>query len=231
LSIINWFKYLELSSLLVEKVVVMSKFDREWSEPKTGITAALRPGPPLRHKIELASRRIEAQIQYLNGAIHVLSERDKALFQKIVDAYSTHDLRRANVYANELAEMRKMANFMMGAELALERVALRLRTVTEVGNVSALLAPVGRVLQSVRTSIGGVFPGAEHELGEITTLLDEIMIEASQATGMPLDFEAASEEAQKILSEAAAVAEERMKEKFPELPALKAPAEGAAEPK
>ncbi|MEM2027644.1 MAG: Snf7 family protein [Candidatus Bathyarchaeia archaeon] len=210
----------------------MSRFNREWSEYKTGITAAFRPGPPLRHKIELATRRIEAQIQYLNGAISLLTQRDKALFQKVVDAYSKHDMKRANVYANELAELRKMANFMMNAELALERVALRLKTVTEVGNVAAVLAPVGRVLQSVRAGIAGVFPAAERELGEITTLLDEIMIEASQAVGMTPDFEAASEEAQKILSEAAVVAETRMKEKFPELPALKMPEEeGITQPK
>jgi len=210
----------------------MSKFDREWSEHKTGIAAALRPGPPLRHKIELALKRVEAQIQYLNGAISFLTQRDKALFQKVVDAYSRHDIRRASVYANELAEIRKMVNFMMSAELALERVALRLRTVTEVGNVAAVLAPVSRVLQSVRAGIAGVFPSAERELGEITTLLDEIMIEASQSVGMAPDFEVASEEAQKILSEAAVVAEQKMKEKFPELPALKAPEEeGIMQPK
>ncbi|MEM1556525.1 MAG: Snf7 family protein [Candidatus Bathyarchaeia archaeon] len=210
----------------------MSRFDREWSEYKTGIAAALRPGPPLRHKIELALKRIEAQIQYLNGAISLLTQRDKALFQKVVEAYSRHDMRRANVYANELAEIRKMANFMMNAELALERVALRLRTVTEVGNVAAVLAPVGRILQSVRTSIAGVFPSAERELGEITTLLDEVMVEASQLTGISPDFEVASDEAEKILSEAAVIAEQRMKEKFPELPALKASVEeDLAQPK
>ncbi|MEM0049871.1 MAG: hypothetical protein QXW39_04985, partial [Candidatus Bathyarchaeia archaeon] len=140
--------------------------------------------------------------------------------------------KRANVYANELAEIRKMANFMMNAELALERVALRLRTVTEVGNVAAVLAPVGRILQSVRTSIAGVFPSAERELGEITTLLDEVMVEASQLTGISPDFEVASDEAEKILSEAAVIAEQRMKEKFPELPALKASVEeDLAQPK
>lgn len=210
----------------------MSKFDKEWSEFKSGIAAVLRPGPPLRHKIELALRRIEAQIQYLNGAISLLTQRDKTLFQKIVDAYMKHDMRRASVYANELAEIRKMANFMMSAELALERVALRLRTVTEVGNVVAVLAPVSRVLNSVRASIAGIFPNAERELSEVTMLLDEIMVEAGQVTGISPDFEVASEEAQKILSEAALVAEQKMKEKFPELPAVGAPeGEGLAQPK
>ncbi|MEM1586364.1 MAG: Snf7 family protein [Candidatus Bathyarchaeia archaeon] len=204
----------------------MSKFDREWSEYKIGLAATLRPGPPLRHKIELALKRIDAQIQYLNGAISLLAQRDKALFQKVVDAYSKHDLKRANVYANELAEIRKMANFMMNAELALERVALRLKTVTEVESVAAVLASLSRVLQSARMGISGVLPAAERELGEITMLLDEIMIEAGQSVGVAPDFEVASEEAQKILDKAAVVAETRMKERFPELPALKAPEEG-----
>jgi division protein CdvB (Snf7/Vps24/ESCRT-III family) len=185
----------------------MSKFTKEWEEPRTGIRAIIRPEAPLRQKIELAARRVETQIQYLNGA------------------YSRHDMQRANVYANELAELRKMANFMMNAELALERVALRLRTVTQVGNVAATLAPISKVLQSVRTGVAGIFPGAEHELSEIGILLDEIMIEASQTTGMTPDFEVASEEAQKILNEAAIVAEQKMKERFPELPTLRAPTE------
>jgi division protein CdvB (Snf7/Vps24/ESCRT-III family) len=203
----------------------MSKFTKEWEEPRTGIRAIIRPEAPLRQKIELAARRVETQIQYLNGAVQLLTQRDKALFSKIVDAYSRHDMQRANVYANELAELRKMANFMMNAELALERVALRLRTVTQVGNVAATLAPISKVLQSVRTGVAGIFPGAERELSEIGILLDEIMIEASQTTGMTPDFEVASEEAQKILNEAAIVAEQKMKERFPELPTLRAPTE------
>ncbi|MBS7635017.1 hypothetical protein KEJ34_05950 [Candidatus Bathyarchaeota archaeon] len=203
----------------------MSKFTREWEESRTGIRAIIRPEAPLRQKIELAARRVETQIQYLNGAVQLLTQRDKALFSKIVDAYSRHDMQRANVYANELAELRKMANFMMNAELALERVALRLRTVTQLGNVAATLAPISKVLQNVRTGVAGIFPGAERELSEIGILLDEIMIEASQTTGMTPDFEVASEEAQKILNEAALVAEQRMKERFPELPALRAPTE------
>ncbi|MBS7649569.1 MAG: Snf7 family protein [Candidatus Bathyarchaeia archaeon] len=207
----------------------MSKFTKNWEEPKTGIKSLIKPDAPLRQKIELAARRVEAQIQYLNGAIHLLTDRDKALFQKVVDAYSRHEMQRASVYANELAEIRKMTNFMMNAELALERVALRLRTVTQLGNVAAALAPISKVLQSIRTGVAGVFPGAERELGEISMMLDEIMIEASQTTGMAPDFEVASEEAQKILNEAAIVAEQRMKERFPELPALRAPSEELGE--
>jgi len=201
----------------------MAKFSKEWEGAgRSGLKGVLRPQAPLRSRLEFAIRRIETQAQSIEGTMNRLKERDKAIFSKLVDAYSNHDTQRANAYANELAEIRKMANFMMSAKLALERVVLRLSTVTQLGNAAVALAPAVKVLQSVRSGIAGILPNAGQELGEIAALLDDIMIETGQTTGAGFGFEAASEDAQKILNEAAVVAEQRMKEKFPELPTLKA---------
>ncbi|MEM2401935.1 MAG: Snf7 family protein [Candidatus Bathyarchaeia archaeon] len=209
-----------------------SKFTKRWEEGELrGLKAALRPSEPLKNKIELAIKRVEAQIQYLDGVLNRLSERDKYLFSKIVEAYSRHQMQRARVLANELAELRKMANFMMNAELALERVALRLRTVTQLGNVVATLAPATQVLQSVRAGVGGLLPNAEKELGQIGAMLNDLIVEAGQVTGVTPDFEVANDDAQKILSEAALLAEQRMKERFPELPSLKAGEESSEDSK
>ena len=181
----------------------------------------IKPSAPLKSKIDLAVRRVEAQVQYLQSAQSRFADRDKYLFSKVVDAYSKNQHPRASVFANELAELRKMANFMMNAELALERVVLRLRTVTQLGSVVANLAPASRVLDSVRSGIAGVLPNAERELEQVGMMLNDIMVEAGQTTGVTPDFEVAGEDARKILDEAATVAEQRMKEKFPELPLLK----------
>ncbi len=206
-----------------------SKFTKKWEEGELrGLKAALKPSAPLRTKIEIAIRRIEAQIQYLDETLNRLSERDKYIFSKIVEAYSKHQIQRARILANELAELRKTANFMMNAELALERVALRLRTVTQLGNVVSTLTPATQVLQSVRAGIGGLLPNAEKELGQIGSMLSDLIIEAGEVTGVAPNFEVSSGDAQRILEEAAIVAEQRMKEKFPELPSLKT-AEGTRE--
>jgi len=203
----------------------VSKFSKEWETGTTGLKAVLRPQVPLRTRLESAIRRIEGQAQRVEATLNRLKERDRILFSKIVDAYSRHDTQRANAFANELAEIRKTANFMINAKLALERVVLRLRTVSEIGNAAVTIAPAVKVLQNIRTGLAGVLPGAEQELGAIANLLNDIVVEAGQTTGMGFDFEAANEDAQKILSEAAIVAEQRMKERFPELPAVKAPGE------
>ncbi|MCD6241870.1 hypothetical protein J7K27_10255, partial [Candidatus Bathyarchaeota archaeon] len=96
---------------------------------------------------------------------------------------------------------------------------LRLSTVSELGDIVTTLAPAVSVLRSVRGGMAMIFPEAERELGEIGDLLNGIIIEAGQTTGSTINFEAANEDAQKILNEAATVAEQRIKEKLPELPA------------
>ena len=200
------------------------RFAKKWenrrNEPfTTRIKEAVRPPGPLKPRLDFAVRRIELQIQKLDQATERFSQRDKAIFARIVDAYTKHDTARANVFANELAEIRKMERLIINARLALEQIVLRLGTVSELGDVVSTLGPAVGVLRTVRTGLASVFPEAENELGEIGNLLSGIMIEAGQSSGMTLNFDAVNEDAQKILSEAATVAEQKIKEKFPELPA------------
>jgi len=200
------------------------KFAKKWEvRDTTPLTAkvkeAVRPPGPLKPRLDFAVRGIEVQIQRLDKASDRFSERDKSIFARIVEAYSKHDMPRANVFANELAEIRKMEKMIMHARLALEQIVLRLKTVSELGDVVATLAPAVSVLRSVRNGMSTVFPEAERELGQIGNLLSGIIIDAGQSTGLTINFENANEDAQKILNEAATVAEQKIKDKFPELPA------------
>jgi division protein CdvB (Snf7/Vps24/ESCRT-III family) len=200
------------------------RFAKKWESRRdeqpfaTRIKEAVKPPGPLKPRLDFAVRRIELQIQKLDQASERFSQRDKAIFARIVDAYTKHDTARANVFANELAEIRKMERLIMNARLALEQIVLRLRTVSELGDVVSTLGPAVGVLRTVRTGLASVFPEAESELGEIGNLLSGIMIEAGQSSGMTISFDTVNEDAQKILTEAATVAEQRIKEKFPELP-------------
>jgi len=210
------------------------RFAKKWEEKEiktpfaTVVKETVRPPGPLKPRLDFAVRRIELQIQRLEQAGDRFSDRDKSIFARIVEAYTKHDMPRANVFANELAEIRKMERMMMHAGLALEQIVLRLKTVSELGDIVSTLAPAVGVLRGIRSGIASIFPEAEKELGQIGTLLSGIIIDAGQSTGLTINFETANEDAQKILNEAATVAEQRIKEKFPELPAgMPAVGEGA----
>jgi division protein CdvB (Snf7/Vps24/ESCRT-III family) len=200
------------------------RFSKKWEtkreeQPLTRrLQDAVRPPGPLKPRLDAAVRRIELQVNKLDQASEKFSVRDRTIFARIVDAYTKHDTARANVFANELAEIRKMERLITNARLALEQIVLRLRTVSELGDVVSTLGPAVGVLRSVRTGLVSVFPEAESELGEIGNLLSGIMMEAGTETGMSLNFNAVNEDASKILTEASTVAEQRIKEKFPDLP-------------
>ena len=200
------------------------KFARRWGEGKdktpvtTKIKEAFRTPSPLKPRLDYAIKRIDMQIQRLDKASGHFSERDKLIFARIVDSYSKHDMQRANVFANELAEIRRMEKMIIHARLALEQIVLRLSTVSELGDVVTTMAPAVGVLRSVKNGMAAVFPEADREFGTIGNLLNGIVMDASHSTGLNIDFQEAGEDAQKIMNEAATVAEQKVKEKFPQLP-------------
>jgi division protein CdvB (Snf7/Vps24/ESCRT-III family) len=218
------YKILCRDLLSLEVINLSERFSKKWEtrrdeQPLTDrVKEAVKPPGPLKPRLDFAVRRIELQVQKLDQATDRFGQRDKTIFARIVDAYTKHDTARANVFANELAEIRKMEKLIINARLALEQIVLRLRTVSELGDVVSTLGPAVGVLRSVRAGLVSVFPEAESELGEIGNMLSGIMMEAGTGSGMTLNFDNVNEDAGKILTEAATVAEQRVKEKFPDLP-------------
>jgi len=200
-------------------------FAKKW-EPKreeesftTTVRNTITPPPPLKPALDMAVRKLDMQIAKLDQANDRFVQKDKSLFAKLVDAYTKHDQAHANIYATELAELRKMSKLIMNARLALDQVSLRIKTVSELGDVVATLGPCIGVLRSVSSGLGGVLPEAEGELGSIGDLLSGLMFEAGTSSGMSLNFENVNEDASKILDEAAIVAAQRVNNNFPDLPA------------
>ena len=197
------------------------RFAKKWeNKKKDGRTYgdALREATPLKPRLDAAVRKIDMQISRLDQANERFTQKDKALFAKLVDAYTKHDQSRANMYANELAEVRKMAKLTMNARLALDQVSLRIKTVSEFGDIVTTLGPAIGVLRSVSVGMCSVLPEAENELGNIGDMLSGVMMEAGSGAGMSLNFNTVNEDASKILAEAATVAEQRVNANFPDLP-------------
>jgi len=74
------------------------------------------------------------------------------------------------------------------------------------------------VIKNVRATLGEAMPDAQGALGEIGAQLNSIMVDVGQITGTSFYQPENSEEANKILAEASAIAEKRMAESLPEVP-------------
>ncbi len=140
------------------------------------------------------------------------------IFSKIVDAYTNHDTNRANIYANELAEVRKMQKMIFSAKLALEQISQRMRTVTELGDVAATLMPVVSLITELKFGVASINPETEKGLNDIGDLINGMFVDSSTMMNTNINFEPLSSDSTKILSEAQAVNESRMGSIFPEIP-------------
>jgi division protein CdvB (Snf7/Vps24/ESCRT-III family) len=214
-------------------LVLVDGFVDKWKEKPqqssflSKIKDAGKPSVSLKKQISTVLQRIEVQKQKLNNAQSRFEQRDATLFKRTVKALAERDNMRANVLAGELAEIRKVEKMLMHASLALESVSLRLNTVSELGDVVTVLAPAAGVLNNIRAGMSEIFPEAGNELENIGTLLTDIVSATHHDTGMPVNIGTASLEAEKILEEAEAAAENKLKAQLPEIATVASPHEKA----
>jgi len=173
---------------------------------------------PLKERVDQALYRLATQKEKLEHMSSRLQQRDKEMFQRCIGAQLSKDSAHAALYANECAEIRKMAHITLSSELALERVVLRLQTIEEFGDIMAQIAPVIGVVRETRGRIAGVIPEVATELGEVNNMLSDMELETGEIPDQAADVQTSSDEAKKVLEESSAIASQQMKERFPELP-------------
>jgi division protein CdvB (Snf7/Vps24/ESCRT-III family) len=194
----------------------MSKFSKNW-EATQKKTAA--PSGPLKPHIESAINLINQQNQRLDMAGSKLASKDKQLLDKVADCLAKHDKSRALMVANELVQVRKLEKNVLQIKLALEQISLRLITVKDYGDFLNTMTPALSIIKGVQPGVLKVVPEAEKGFSDLSQSLSSIVTEAGYNAILNEPIQTANEDASNILSEAATVAEQKLKEKFPDLPA------------
>ena len=176
-----------------------------------------QPTVSLKEQITTVTQRLDIQAKSLDAAVIRFQNRDREIFARIVKAMSQRDDARSNILATELAEIRKVEKMLNQSSLALQSVSMRLSTVSELGDVVAVLAPAKGLLNNVRTEMCNIFPEASQELGNIGNLLSDICTTTNQSNDITVNNITANADALQILEEAEVAAESRLKDKLPEI--------------
>ena len=203
---------------------MVNRFTSKWTKKENeepSLTSKImnvgKPQVDLKEQISVVTQRLDTQTRALDAAVHRFELRDAEIFQRVVKAMTQRDNARANILATELGEIRKVEKMLSHASLALQSVSMRLSTVSEMGDVVAMLSPAKSMLNSVRTEMCGILPEASQELGNIGCLLSDIVSTTHQSSDMPENTIMASADAMSILQEAEIAAEKKLGEKFPDV--------------
>ncbi len=179
----------------------------------------IKPKGPLKPRVQTAIKKLSLQISKLDNMLNKLQERDGKLFQRIVEATQKHDTQTSKVLSNELAEVRKVTKILSNARIALERIELRLTTTNDIGDTVMTIMPTMGLMKNLKSSLGKIMPGAEQEIGQMADMLGGFMTESFAGDGAFGIDESTNMESDKILQEAAAVAENSTGNMFPSVPA------------
>jgi division protein CdvB (Snf7/Vps24/ESCRT-III family) len=168
-----------------------------------------------KQQISLVTQRIDVQTRSLDAAVDRFQRRDSGIFNHIVKALEDRDEARANILSTELSEIRKIEKMLTHASIALQSVSMRLSTVSEMGDIVAVLSPAKSVLNDIRSEMTSILPEAGQELGNIGNLISDIVGSTNQSANVHVDLGKTSPEAEKILQEAEWAAEKRLEDKLP----------------
>ena len=199
----------------------MPSFQDNWNRtPKPGfneqIHGMIKKEPPLKPRIQQSVGKLNQTISKIDYMHKKLQEKDAKLFNRIVDAQQRHDKTTGKVLANELAEVRKNERLLGNLKLSLDQVQLRLSTMNELGDAMVTLGPVITTMRSIGPALSRFIPQAGAEFEMMSGLLGGMM---TDSFGGSFELDSSSnEETDSILREAAAVAGNRIGEKFPSVP-------------
>lgn len=201
----------------------MANFQNKWAKPVTpGITdrinEAVKPKGALKPRVEMAVRRLQGQISKLDNMLTKLKQRDEKIFNRIVIATQQHDTHSSKVLSNELAEVRKVSRVLGNARMALEQIELRLTTFHDLGDTVVTIMPTIGLMKSLKSSLVKFMPEADQEVTRMTEMLGGLMTDTFSGDSSFGIEPSTNAESDKILQEAAAIAETAVDQKFPSMP-------------
>jgi division protein CdvB (Snf7/Vps24/ESCRT-III family) len=204
-------------------IVAMTSFSSNWvKDNKPTMSEKIKQNigqqQPLKPRIELAKKKVQAQNQKLETILEKLRGKERSLFNQVVSALQKHDTQQGKMISNEIAQVRKTIKMISQLKMALEQIQLRFESTIDLGDVMVAIGPAMGAVTKVRSGLGGVMPEVDRELGEINGVFSDIMMSAGSLGNTSFAIDASGEEVDGILAEAGAVAEQRMTDSFPDVP-------------
>lgn len=182
---------------------------KKWFTPKKST---------FKENMNIAIYHLKASSDKLRRNSSALNRKNQRFFQKCIDYKLNNNPERATIYANECAELKRLAQLVLSSELALEQAIVRLETINELSDVMGSVLPIISIVENTKDRLVSVIPSVSERLGEVTQMIQSSIFEIGSTPDLSSSQSTLPFEAKKILEQANSVAGERIREKFPELP-------------
>jgi division protein CdvB (Snf7/Vps24/ESCRT-III family) len=163
--------------------------------------------------------KLKSQQFKLGQVVVKLTTRDKILFKTCATALHEKNKERAAIFANELAEIRKLTKVIYHTQILVERIILRLETLKEFNAAFSDLKPVLNNLQSVTKSLSTFMPQMAIEMERVNeSIFEVISMSKIDADKLEVPTDVKTPGGEEVLAEVADFLEEQLTEQLPTPP-------------
>ncbi len=167
----------------------------------------------------MANIRIKQLLAKIDHQLHILEDREKILFDKLVSVMESGDKIRANIIASEIAQIRDIKKHLLAFHVVLENLSLRIENILFLGSITKDFPQIIELVRELRNISRSIAPSMEYGFISLEETLRDVVNDLRENNiASSLEYSpSASAEAKKILEEAYVVAEERLRNSFPSL--------------
>lgn len=173
---------------------------------------------PLRPKIDQIKYRINSEILKFQKIFNELKNQDEEGVRKLLLSLKENNIQYTSLVCSELNKIRKTSKIIWISKVVLDILEKDIKGISNFKDLVEIFPASLSVIKSIRTMLFSHLNESEHDLRNITDLLIDVLINASQVGGYLINFKLANNKALLILDDAKFQAEDKIKSEFLPIP-------------
>jgi division protein CdvB (Snf7/Vps24/ESCRT-III family) len=184
----------------------------------SNIDISIKYSIPLKPRVDAVRDQVNSQVSKLDIILNEIKTKDYETFRNMLSSVKGNDTLNSRISLSNLAQIRKLVKIVSLSKVVFENLNIKLSTVSSIVDLVSVLSPGIALVKNVRSSLISYIPESKYEIGSISDLIGGILVDAGQIGSYIINFETANEKASYLINEASLIAEQKIKEEFPDLP-------------
>jgi division protein CdvB (Snf7/Vps24/ESCRT-III family) len=183
----------------------------------SNIDISIKYSIPLKPRVNAVMDQINSQVSKFDIILNEIKTKDYEIFRSMLSSVKDNNTLRSRISLSNLVQITKLIKIVSLSKVVFENLNVKLSTVSSIIDLVSTLSPGIALVKNVRSSLISYMPESKYEIGSISDLIGGILVDAGQIGSYIINFEIANEKASYLIKEATLIAEQKIKEEFPDL--------------
>ena len=183
----------------------------------SNINISIKYSIPLKPRVIAVMDQINSQVSKFDIILNEIKTKDYEIFRSMLSSVKDNNTLSSRISLSNLVQITKLIKIVSLSKVVFENLNVKLSTVSSIIDLVSTLSPGIALVKNVRSSLISYMPESKYEIGSISDLIGGILVDAGQIGSYIINFEIANEKASYLIKEASVIAEQKIKEEFPDL--------------